>query len=264
MDTIWNLQLFGQLQLERPGYRICQFRTQKTAALLAYLGYYPQPHPREKLIDLLWPDADLDAGRNSLRVALNALRAQLEIPGVTPGSILITSRTTVQLDTHHCQTDVAYFEWAIAQSIHSQSIHSQSPSLDHTDPLDHQIAWLMEAVYCYQDGLLPNLYLDWVEPERQRLADLYLEALRHLSQWLMQQGDLARSLDYAHKAVQVDPLGELNHCQLMRLYVTLGRPSAAYNQYRELRQLLNQTLNCEPSTDTQRFATQLFAGQLDG
>ncbi|MCW3058525.1 MAG: putative ATPase [Capsulimonas sp.] len=54
----------GDLVLER-------FQTQQTAVLPVYLAYFPnQCHTREALIDLLWPDADLDAGRNRLSLLL--------------------------------------------------------------------------------------------------------------------------------------------------------------------------------------------------
>src|SRR3712207_7098227 len=42
--------------------------TRKTGALLAFLAYYGgREHPRESLIELLWPESDLDAGRKRLR-----------------------------------------------------------------------------------------------------------------------------------------------------------------------------------------------------
>ena len=53
------------------GLRVCQgervitrFRTQKAAALLDYLAYYlDREHPRDVLVDLLWPLSASDAAR---------------------------------------------------------------------------------------------------------------------------------------------------------------------------------------------------------
>src|SRR5437588_11368884 len=77
----WKIQLFGQLRAETEDRVVARFPTQKSAALLAYLAYHlERPHPREKLIDLLWPDVELDSGSNSFNVALYSLRRLLEAP----------------------------------------------------------------------------------------------------------------------------------------------------------------------------------------
>src|SRR5947209_16125340 len=86
----WKIQLFGQLRAETEDRVVAHFPTQKTAALLAYLAYHPErPHPREKLIDLLWPDSERDTGRNSFNVALSSLRRLLEPSHSSAGSVIL-------------------------------------------------------------------------------------------------------------------------------------------------------------------------------
>src|SRR5689334_22725970 len=109
MPSPWRITLFGGLRAEQADRVLTRFRTRKTAALLAYLAYYlERSHPREKLIDLLWPEADLDAGRNGLSVALSSLRRQLEA-GETTGSILRADRFGVSLSPASVLTDVGDF-----------------------------------------------------------------------------------------------------------------------------------------------------------
>src|SRR5207249_12211582 len=91
----WRIELFGGLRARHGDRVITRFRTQKTASLLAFLAYHRgRAHGREELIDLFWPDDDIDAGRHSLRQALTSLRHQLEPPGVEAGSVLIPDRAT--------------------------------------------------------------------------------------------------------------------------------------------------------------------------
>lgn len=98
MNSPWQIELFGGLRITRDGQVITRFQTRKTAALLAYLAYFRgKVVAREVLADLFWPDNDPEAGRNSLRVALNSLRRQLEPPGVPQGAVLIADRASVQL-----------------------------------------------------------------------------------------------------------------------------------------------------------------------
>src|SRR5688572_1184284 len=88
--TPLQVQLLGGLALRCGDVRVTRFRTQKTAALLGYLAFYRrQVHSREHLIELLWPEGHLDAGRNSLSTALSSLRRQLEEAGLPAGDLLL-------------------------------------------------------------------------------------------------------------------------------------------------------------------------------
>ena len=64
ITTPWRVQLFGKLRAQYQDVVVSRFRTQKTGALLAYLAFYRQrAHPREALIELCWPDAEIESGR---------------------------------------------------------------------------------------------------------------------------------------------------------------------------------------------------------
>jgi len=91
--------VLGAVRIERDGRLETRFRTQKTAALLAFLALHTgRPVPREDLIGLLWPDAEFAQGRNSLSQAISSLRHQLEPPETSAGSVLVADRTAVSLD----------------------------------------------------------------------------------------------------------------------------------------------------------------------
>ena len=109
-----TIELFGLLQVRRGERLITRFSTAKTAALLAYLAYHRhRSHTREALVELLWPECDLDTGRNRLSTALSSLRNQLERPGGAPGSVLVTDRSSVGLNARTVTTDVEGFESAL-------------------------------------------------------------------------------------------------------------------------------------------------------
>src|SRR2546427_7413254 len=111
MDGRWRIELLGELKAIQGDRVVTRFRTQKTAALLAYLAYHRyRSHPRQVLIELLWPEGDVDAGRHNLSVALNALRDQLEPADTPSGTVLVTDRFSVGLNTNAVTTDVTEFE----------------------------------------------------------------------------------------------------------------------------------------------------------
>ena len=114
MNAPWEFQFLGRLSARRGDQVITRFASSRVAALLARLALFPhRDHPREELIDLLWPDSDLDAGRLSLRVALASLRRQLEPPDVPPGSVVAADRATIRLRPAAFRCDAAEFESAL-------------------------------------------------------------------------------------------------------------------------------------------------------
>src|SRR5947208_7688604 len=78
MVAQFQLQLFGSPQLVR-GRALVRFRTKKHLAVLLYLHFEGRGRaiPRDRLVDLLWPDVPAAKGRHSLSQALLAIRALL-------------------------------------------------------------------------------------------------------------------------------------------------------------------------------------------
>src|SRR5512143_2151690 len=78
MPPRYFLRCLGSPELRSPGGDPIRFRTRKHLALLAFLAVEPrQHHRRERLADLLWPDASPAEGRHSLATALSVIRGKL-------------------------------------------------------------------------------------------------------------------------------------------------------------------------------------------
>lgn len=172
MDAPWRISLLGRLEARRGDQVVSRFRTQKTALLLAYLALHPRrAHARDALADLLWPDSDPDAARTSLRVALSALRRQLEPAGTPAGFVLATDPFLIRLAPNAFRTDIADFETALADA-HGSPDGSE------------RAARYADAVALYTGELLPGHYETWLLAERERLAELYENAVT----WLASRG----------------------------------------------------------------------------
>ncbi len=152
-----NLTLFPVWESEDPRAQqnttgeVRRFRSQKSAALLAYLALHVgRPCSRDVLCDALWPDeGDMDAARNRLRVVLASLRKQMEPPGVPRGFVLDASvPNTVRLRSESVWVDVAAFEAAVKNG-------------------DFQTARDL-----FTGELLPTFYDEWILRERERLNGL--------------------------------------------------------------------------------------------
>jgi predicted ATPase/DNA-binding SARP family transcriptional activator len=248
MDAPWRIELFGGLRLLQNDRIVSRFKSTKNGALLAYLAYYHQkPVFREAVTELFWPDAEIEAGRNNLRVALNSLRRQLEPPGLATGAVLVADRIHLSLNPTSFQTDIDEYEEALRRE-------------QHVEDDAERVKAMTAAVALYRGDLLAGWPDEWIEPERTRLADLYLGALRRLTRILVEQKDYDRALECAHKALAADPLREQSHSNLMRLYSAMGRPAAALQQYKDLVRIFKEELGASPSSATRELARQLAEG----
>lgn len=209
----WAIQMLGGLSAHQGQHQLTRFRTQKTGSLLAFLALQGgRPVARDILFEIFWPGNDLSSARNNLNVALSSLRAQLEAPaaeaGASPhGTILIADKNTVWLHPEAFTTDVGIFENAVRLARETDD----SPG-----------GW-KAAVDAYAGALLPGFYDDWIVEERERLADLYWEALHALAVRLIDTHQPEAALDIAHRLAQADPQGEESRRLLMRAYADLGR-----------------------------------------
>jgi predicted ATPase len=78
-----------------------------------------------------------------------------------------------------------------------------------------------------------------------------------LTAHLEQSGALGQALEYARRAVQLDPLREAAQAVLIRLYAATGQPAAALRQYHELEQLLRRELGVAPEATLSNLAREL-------
>ena len=143
----WHLRLLGAVALLAPRARPVRLPTRAATLLLARLAMAPRrQHPREELLDLLWPGVDNETGRNRLRQALSVLRSLLEAANPAAAPLLHADRRAVWLAPGAVDCDVVAFEQAL--------------SLGH----------VAQGLRLYQGELLPGHFDEWVLEARGHLA----------------------------------------------------------------------------------------------
>jgi len=246
IQLMWHIEMFGGLRMSQSDHVITRFKNTKNGALLAYLAFHRgKPRFRTVVIDLLWPEIELEAGRNSLRVALNSLRHQLEPPGIATGTILLADRMQIGLNAEAVTTDVAEFEAALREEQRNEQ-----------DP-EQRKQWLIKATQLYTGDFLPGWYEEWTEPERVRLADMYIGALRRLTRMYVESREYDRAIECARLAVNTDPYREDAYRHLIELYAITGRPAMALQQYAELERILRDSLGVRPSAAISELAAKI-------
>src|SRR5579872_3208850 len=147
-QTPLHITLFGGLSVKHGDRTLADLPSRQTAALLAYLALNGgRKHPREELQVLLWPDSTQEKARQNLRQCLRSLRDVLEQPPFAPDSVLLSTRSSLQLNPELVRIDTVEFE---------RAIEAARGTADRAERARH----LARAMEVYRGELLPGFYQD--------------------------------------------------------------------------------------------------------
>jgi predicted ATPase/DNA-binding SARP family transcriptional activator len=198
---------------------------------------------RETIGEMLWPEQESKVQRHNISQALFSLRRQIEPPPLPSGSVILASQASLQLSPDLVETDVGDFEALITSANKSESG-------------DDRIRLLKSAILVYKGDLLPGFFNEWVFPERQRLEDLFVCTLKDLIAECAKIRRWDDAILHAHMALAREPLDESLHLLLMRAFIQSERPNKAVQQYRHLKQLLEEHLQVEPSEEARKLVKE--------
>ena len=235
-----RINTLGGLAITRDGEPVTGLATRKVEALLVYLACTGGSHAREVLAERFWAERAAGRALGNLRVALTSLRKEV-------GDYLLISRDAVSMQP-------GASVWLDAAQLEEQLRAGQ----------------LEEAVALYRGEFLSGFYVrgcpgfeDWLTLERERLRRLALDALRDLVDHHLQAGDYRAGIAQAARLLELDPLLEEAHRQLMRLLAYDGQRGAALAQYETCRRVLQDELGVEPDEETARLYQQIHDGELE-
>ncbi len=231
-ETGLRIDLLGQPQLTRNGNRLDEKLLHKARALLFYLAANRQPHSRDRLGGLLWPEMPDDKARVNLRTALSRLRRVAD-------DVVVTDRRTVEL-ADAVMVDLDLFAQGVAGGDSAEKAH---------------------AVTLYRGDFLSDFFVkgateyeEWSLVQRERLRQQSIDCLDQLTHHFEATGDHQSALRYTQQLLTVDPWREAAHRSAMRLLDRLGQRTAALAQYERCRTTLERELGLAPAPAT----VQLF------
>ncbi len=248
-----EIRLLGGFEVRSSRSPEAHFESQKVRALLAYLATSPDhAFSRDHLSALLWPESDGDSARRNLRQALYNLRQTLG----DDGEILEADHQQVRLRAGaDDRVDVEEFERERRRGL---------PGGDEV-----LVSHLVRAVELYRGEFLAGFYVkqssafeEWLVAEQERLRDAAIGGLRVLVDHFSARGEYDAALGHARRLIEIDPLSEEAHRELMRLYVLGGRRRRALTQFEELAELLERELGVEPLPETRALYESILAEDL--
>lgn len=204
---------------------------------------------RDMLIDALWGEQMPADPAANLNVLANRARRGLGDPDLvetTAGGYRLSSSADVTVDTEQFAelVDVARTELGRGRPGRALAAISEAMALWRGEPLPE------------------DAYADWAQPHRERLQQLYQNALEIGAQAALGAGDPARAADFAAAAVAREPLRESAHLLRIRALTSGGDIAAALAAFETLRSRLVEELGIDPSRTALDLHRQLLEGEV--
>jgi DNA-binding SARP family transcriptional activator len=219
--------------LVRAGQRDEVELTGKAAALVALVALEGQAE-RRHAAHLLWPNSPEGQARNNLRTLVHRLnqRVGAELLSGTERLVLEVAQAAPQLDID-----------ALLSALQAGAA-------------GHEL--LAQAGV---QGEASEVFGQWLSAARQQQRRQQLAALSPALQAALAQGQAQRAVALARACVQLEPLSEHWHRQLMDTLARCGDRAAALAAYEECKERLLQQLGVMPDTQTRTVQLRILQGQ---
>ena len=243
MSKQLTIRLLGDVSIQLDDEPLVGLPSRKAEALLIYLACTRRTVAREMLADLLWDDRPQVQALANLRSILSSLRRALgNHLHIARDAVAFNAESHHWLDTHAFALQMAALRgW-----------------LNTDERLSSETAEALRATLSlYRGDFLAGFYIresrgfeEWVTLERERLHRLAVLGLRRLVQHFLDSGDYATGIEHAAWLLEIDPLSEEAHRQMMLLLARSGQRSAALAQYEACRRALANELGVAPTEET--------------
>jgi DNA-binding SARP family transcriptional activator/predicted Zn-dependent protease len=231
-----RLLTFGGLALERrDGMPAPRLRPQRLAILAVLAAAGERGVSRERMSALLWPDADEERARHSLRQALYSLRQEA-------GAEVVQSSTVLSLDRDALSSDVGDFRAALVAGDRAR------------------------AAALANGPFLEGFYLSdapeferWVEEQRTSLAADATRVLVALTKQAESAGDRDAALELWSRLSVIDPLSGRFALGYLKALAAHGDRAAALAFARAHESLVRRELEADADPEIHRLEAELRA-----
>ena len=234
-----TVRLLGRLEIVACGQPV-RLAGRHAQALAALLALRPRPRLRDAIAAELWPDFE-GPSASSLRQALWLVRTGLAASGVDPDRVLEVGQDTLGLRPElGLETDVASFEDLLADGPTGAGA----------------------ALGLYRGDLAEGLGHECFAADRERLSDLYEDALVAVAESRLATGDSPGARTFATRVLARDPLREEAHVVLIAAYGQSGTRSQVVRQYRRVCEVLRTELAVAPLPETDEIYRLAIAATM--
>ncbi|GEM_PF-3876167 len=221
------------------------WRINRAKKIFRYLLLHrKQPIHQEVLVDLFWPDSDLEKGVQSLHHAMHCIRMALKSEDL--GIKEAFDKGYLFCQDHHYylilppRSEVDYDEFVMQLNATRSSLSSGN-LLEARKHLVRLSDIYIGELFC------EDLYDEWAAGIRQRVQMDFTDTALRLSTRLLQSGFSDDAVQTAGLVLQRDPYNEDAIAIRMKGKIESGLRFQAIEEFRKFQELMNRELKSEPS-----------------
>lgn len=189
----------------------------------------------EELVDIFWEESDLEDGKNKLYNTIYLLRKSLVEDGIPKDIIKSANGGYLINKNYDIWTDWDYFENKTNQMLNQKKL---------------KIEELRELYNLYRGDFFSDLrYEEWIEIEREKLRENYLNLIEIISNKLYNKQKFRDTVNYLHQGIKYDPYRENFYLLYIKALVKLDRIAEAINSYKKCEQILREELDVLPGQE---------------
>jgi DNA-binding SARP family transcriptional activator len=226
-----EVRLLGGLSAAVDGRPVGLPADARARELLARLALAPGPHSRSALAGRLRPDVAEESARKTLRNALYELRRSLGSDAVVVAGDRIALADSVRVDLQEFRRRLAAGE-------------------------------LEAAAAASRGDLLAGFDGDWALRARDEHAADLARVLGTLAGREAEAGDVPAAVAWARRRLEVEPLAEAAHRELIRLLARSGDRPSALAAAGAMSERLRSELGIPPSAETRALVEDIRRGRI--
>jgi WD40 repeat protein/DNA-binding SARP family transcriptional activator len=250
MEASLQIYTLGGVQVLRAGEPVSGLSTHKAEALLIYLASTRRPQPREVLAEFLWDERTQSQAMGNLRGVLTNLRQVLgDSLVITRDQAGINPEAEVWLDAFELENSLS--------AIRKQGRLNADTARQAESTLELYKGEFLQGFSVFDC----RGFEDWSVRERERLHHLAVDGLSELVSFAIEQKDYQLGMTHAAQLLELDPLMESAHRQMMQLLAASGQRTAALSQYESCQKILKAELGVKPDAETRQLYEQIRTGE---
>jgi len=189
----------------------------------------------EELVDIFWPESNLEDGKNKLYNTIYLLRKSLKKNGAPKDIVESNNGGYILNKSYQIWTDWNHFEKTISELTSGEEI---------------SIEELKSLFKLYRGDYFISLkYEGWTEINREKIREYFLLLIDFMTNRLFKREKYRDVVNYLHKGIEYDPYRENFYLLYIKALVKLGRIAEAINSYKKCERILNEELNVPPSPE---------------
>jgi two-component SAPR family response regulator len=251
-----DVHCFERLEVYSGGKKLDYWQSANAKSLFKlFMTRLREPILKESIVEYLWPECNLKASSNNLKVAIYGLKKILNrfLQQSDNFSPIIFNYGCYKLNPEiEIRTDIEQFEhhWATGKRLEKEG--NLTAAIKEFE--------MAEALY-KGDYLEDELYDDRTFIRRETLKDIYFMILGKLADYSLNMREYEESIIYCQKIIAKDNYHEDAYRQLMRCYNRLGSRNRAIRWYEIYCRAMQAGIDTTPDNETVELYQRLLRNE---